>query len=589
MAEKRVQRRLAAILAADVVGYSRLIEADEEGTRARLKRLHSELIEPRIAADGGRIVTTTGDGILAEFPSAVDAVRNALAVQSAIRRHDADQPDERRIAFRVGINLGDVIIEGDDIHGDGVNVAARLEGLCAPGEVTVSASVFDQVGGKLDASFDDLGEHTVKNISRPIRVYRARAEADAAAEPAAAEGPLPLPDKPSIAVLPFQNLSGDPEQEYFADGISEDIITALSHFPWFFVIARNTTFTYKGQPVDVQAVAKELGVRYVLEGSVRKSGDRVRITTQLIEGVSGNHLWAERFDRELDDIFAVQDEITESVANAVAPELLAAEMRQARRRNTPNLDTWTQVMRAHSLINTYSPGDNATATILLNEAIAADPQSCIAHADLAMAQLWAGLYGWSEDTRAAYSAATRSAEAAVDLDGRDAWARTALGWNRMISRQHEEAIRELELAVEINPNLAIAHSVLGQAHAFSGDSVLGLEQTQFAIHLSPRDPLLGVMYAGCGIAYFSAGDYEGGVKWSGQAGQHRPPFNAAYRMVAAALGNLGRIDEARDAAQKFIAHSPGATVTASVRQMPWKLPEHQQALADGLRKAGLPE
>lgn len=317
--------------------------------------------------------------------------------------------------------MGDVIVEGDDIHGDGVNLAARLEGLCGPSEVYVSGTVYDQAAGKLAATFEDLGEQSVKNIDKPVRVYQACVglDADAGADPQVSKEPS-LGDKPSIAILPFNNLSGDPDQDFLGDGVAEDIITALSHFPWFFVIARNTTFTFKGQAVDVQAVARDLGDQYVVEGSVRKAGNQVRVTAQLIDGGSGNHLWAERFDPELDDIFAVQDEITESVAKAVAPELLAAEMRQVRRRNTPNLNTWTQVMRAHSLINTYSPEDNAAATILLEKAIADDPQSCIALADLAMAQLWPGLYGWSEDTRSAYDAAMRSAETAIDLDGRDA-------------------------------------------------------------------------------------------------------------------------------------------------------------------------
>ena len=318
MAEERVQRRLAAILAADVVGYSRLMEADEAGTRARVRSLHSELIDPRIAADGGRIVKTTGDGILVEFGSAVDAVQNALAIQSAMAGRNTELPEEQRLVFRVGINLGDVIIEEDDIHGDGVNVAARLEGLCEPGEVYVSGTVRDHVEGKLAAAFDDLGEQTLKNISKPIHVYRVSAgsgeTAVASDEPVGAPS---LPDRPSIAVLPFENMSGDSEQDYFADGIAEDIITALSRFRWFFVIARNSSFTYKGRNVDVRQVGRELGTRYVLEGSVRKGGNRLRITTQLIEAITGNHLWAEKYDGALEDVFDLQDQITEGVVGAV--------------------------------------------------------------------------------------------------------------------------------------------------------------------------------------------------------------------------------------------------------------------------------
>ncbi len=325
MADERVQRRLAAILVADVVGYSRLIEADEEGTRSRLRSLHSELIDPRIEADGGRIVKTTGDGVLVEFPSAVDAVRNALAINGAMAARDANLPEDRRIQFRIGINEGDVIVEGDDIHGEGVNVAARLETMCEPGEVYVSGTVHDQVAGKRLAAFDDLGEQTVKNISKPVRVYRVR---PGAGEPGqsddAADAPS-LPDRPSIAVLPFDNLSGDPEQEYFADGMAEDIISGLARIRWLTVIARNSSFSYKGQSPDVRKVGQDLAVRYVLEGSVRKAGDRVRIAAQLIEAETGGHLWADRFDGSLVDVFDLQDQITAGVVAAIEPSVRLAE------------------------------------------------------------------------------------------------------------------------------------------------------------------------------------------------------------------------------------------------------------------------
>ncbi len=321
MAEQRVQRRLAAILAADVVGYSQLMEADEEGTRARLRSLYSELIHPRIAADGGRIVKTTGDAVLVEFGSAVDAVRNALDIQGAMHRRNADVPEGIRIEYRAGLNVGDVIVEGDDIHGDGVNVASRLEGLCAPGEVYVSGTVHDHVEGKLAASFEDLGEQTGKNLAKPVRVYRVSPVAETVSVAAIASEVDKMFDRPALAVLPFDNLTRDPEQEYFSDGLTEDIITALSMWRTFPVIARNSTFTYKGRAVKVQEVARELGARYIIEGSVRKAGDRVRVVVQLIDGETGHHLWAERYDRQIDEIFALQDEITERIATTVAPEL----------------------------------------------------------------------------------------------------------------------------------------------------------------------------------------------------------------------------------------------------------------------------
>jgi adenylate cyclase len=323
----RVERRLAAILAADVAGYSRLMGEDEEGTLAQLRAYRRELIDPRVAEHHGRIVKTTGDGLLIEFPSVVEAVSCAITVQRTIAERNARMPVEQKIVFRMGVNLGDIIVEDGDIHGDGVNIAARLEGIAEPGGICISEDAFRQVRGKIEAEFTDLGDQNLKNIARPVRVYRIGQRAAEAHAPS-----LPLPDKPSIAVLPFQNISGDPEQEYFADGMVEEIITAISRVRWFFVIARNSTFTYKGRAVDVKQVGRELGVRYVLEGSVRKAGNRVRITAQLIEAATSNHIWAERYDRELADIFAVQDEITERIVAAIEPELYAAENFRSQRK-----------------------------------------------------------------------------------------------------------------------------------------------------------------------------------------------------------------------------------------------------------------
>ena len=347
MSEERVERRLAAILAADIAGYSRLMGEDEEGTLAALKALRRQLIDPKIKEHRGRIVKTTGDGALVEFASVIDAVRCAVEVQREMAERNADVPAERRIEFRIGLNVGDIIIDEDDIYGDGVNVAARLEALAEPGGICVSRVVRDQVRDKLDFTFDDRGEQQVKNIARPVRVYLVRPGERGLAEIGAVPEASALPEKPSIAVLPFQNLSGDPEQEYFADGIVEDIITALSRNRSFFVISRNTTFTYKGPAIDVAKVARELRVRYVLEGSVRRGGTRVRITAQLIDAASGRHLWADRYDRELADVFAVQDEIARTISSQLAPGIIAAEMQQARRKDASQLDAWDRTMRAH--------------------------------------------------------------------------------------------------------------------------------------------------------------------------------------------------------------------------------------------------
>ncbi len=337
------ERRLTTILAADVVGYSRLMAADEGGTFAQLKTHRKELIGPKIAEYSGRVVKLMGDGTLMEFGSVVDAVHFAVDVQRAMAERNAEVPEDQRITYRIGINIGDIIVEGDDIYGDGVNVAARLEALAEPGGICISRTVFNHVRNKVALAFEDLGELQVKNIPDPVRVYRvdlSRTDTDSVGW-SPDTGSLPLPDKPSIAVLPFENMSGDPEQEFFADGMAEEIITALSRYRWFFVIARNSSFTYKGHAVDVKQVAKELGVRYVLEGSVRKAGDRVRVTAQLIDASTGNHIWAERYDRELDDIFALQDEITQTIVTAIEPELGAVEQERARRKPPDNLDAWT--------------------------------------------------------------------------------------------------------------------------------------------------------------------------------------------------------------------------------------------------------
>src|SRR5438477_2995437 len=394
LSAERVERRLAAILAADVAGYSRLMGRDEAGTLARLKALRRELIDPMVAEHKGRIVKTTGDGLLIAFPTLVEAVACAITVQSGMGSRNAATPEDRRIEFRVGINSGDIIVEDGDIHGDGVNIAARLEGVAEPGGICVSAIVHDQVRDRLDCVFEDLGEQSLKNIVRPVRVYRLRPEigprasrplsgVDAAGTAAVQPAALPLPDKPSIAVLPFQNMSGDPEQEYFVDGMVEEIITALSRIRWLFVIARNSSFTYKGQAVDVKRVGRELGVRYILEGSVRKAGQRVRISGQLIDTETGTHLWANRFDGCLEDVFDLQDELTMSVVGAIEPTLRKAEIERARRKRPESLDAYDFYLRALPFASTAMPEDAEKALPLLEQAIQLDPDYSVAHALIA--------------------------------------------------------------------------------------------------------------------------------------------------------------------------------------------------------------
>jgi adenylate cyclase len=489
MPEDRVDRRLAAILAADIAGYSRLMGIDDEGTLRQLKGHRKELVDPKITEHRGRIVKTTGDGMLVEFVSVVDAVRCAVDVQRGMADRTAQlPPPEKRIQFRVGINVGDIIIDGDDIYGDGVNVAARLEALADPGGIMVSRVVHDQVQDKLGFQFDDLGEQAVKNIARPVGVHRIHLTEQAApAKPTAATTEHAASDRPSIAVLPFVNMSGDPEQEFFADGISEDIITGLSKLRWFFVIARNSSFAYKGKAVDVKRAARELSVRYVLEGSVRKGGNRVRITAQLIDAATSNHIWAARYDGELIDVFALQDEITRKVVSAIEPRLLEAEGVRALTRAPADLDAWELVARANSIFWRMTPANSEAAIALYREAVRRHPAYAPAHSMLAVALLMSGFVGWTAMTGNVKEAADLAARAA-QLDGSHPWAHLALGQLATMRKQTDAAENAFQHALELNPNFAAAHGFLGYALALAGQSERALEHLNQALSLSPHDP-----------------------------------------------------------------------------------------------------
>ena len=588
MAEQRVQRRLAAILVADVVGYSRLIEADEEGTRARLMAVHDEIIDPRIASDGGRIVKTTGDGVLVEFPSAVDAVRNAIQIQEAMERHNADVTVESRITFRVGINVGDVIVEGDDIHGDAVNVASRLEGLCGTGEIYVSGTVFDQAAGKLAASFEDLGEQIVKNIAKPVRVYRA---SPAPAEPGKSgdpSKPLPVPEKPSIAVLPFANLSGDVEQEYFADGISEDIITALSRIRWFFVIARNTTFTYKGQSVDIQRVARDLGVRYVLEGSVRKSGTRVRITGQLIDGETGNHIWADKYDRDLEDVFAVQDEITENIVGALEPQIVVAEHIRSQQKTEQNLDSWDLVLRAMARISEFSQNGTKDALDLLDRAIEIDPTYARAYSHKAWTLVWRALQGW-EEMESVLPVAIGAGEKAIQYDREEPWAYIGWVFISIANRDFEKMASSARTAIELNPNFALAHSHFGLSHAFVGRGAESFEWIEKARRLSPRDMFQGEFDLHTSFACFQVADYQQAAAFAAKSSMPRPEHLYPHLLIAASQGHLSAEGPARDEVAKIMAIVPGYSLAIADKVCVYQNDDDRARFLDGLRKAGLPE
>ena len=513
---------MAAILAADVAGYSRLIGIDEEGTLNRLRSIRAEVIDPAIAAHRGRLVKTTGDGFLAEFASVVDALRCAVDAQQAIAGRNTWIATAERIEFRIGIHQGDIVVEDGDIFGDGVNVAARLEALAEPGGICVSARVQEDAVGRLDLAFEDLGEQTLKNIARPVRVFRVQSESPLPTPPPrAGEGrvgvaglpALALPDKPSIAVLPFQNLSGDPEQEVFADGTVEDITTALSKLRWFFVIARNSSFAYKGRAVNVKQVGCELGVRYILEGSVRKSGNRLRITAQLVEAETGNHVWAERYDRDLDDIFAVQDEITERVVAAIEPELYAAEDFRSQRKPPESLDAWECVIRALSALSQVTSEGRAVAERLCRQAIAIAPGHGQAHSLLAWALLRRTV--WSDDLRAVITEASAETQTALSIDERDPWAHLVQGnlFNRL--RRFDDAARECRRALELNPNFALAHAYFGMALNGLGRYQEAIDSAQHALRLSPNDRNVG-NFANLTIAMgcFGAERYADCLVWA---------------------------------------------------------------------------
>jgi TolB-like protein/Tfp pilus assembly protein PilF len=582
MAVERVQRRLAAILSADVVGYSRLMGEDEAGALARLKELRATLIDPAIAEHRGRTVKLMGDGALVEFSSAVDAVECAVSIQRDMAERTAGLPDSKRIIFRIGVNLGDVIIDGDDIYGDGVNVAARIEGLAEPGGICVSGTVFDQVKGKLDAGFEDLGPQLVKNIAEPVRTYRVTS-AGFSSEPT---GHIAAAVKPSIAVLAFENIGGDPDQEYFSDGISEDIITALSHIPQFHVTARNSTFTYKGQAVDVRSVASELGVRYVLEGSVRKSGQRVRITAQLIDGESGNHLWAERYDRDLEDIFAVQDEITQTVVAALQPELTRSEIERARQKPPDSLDAWDLYQRGLWHLFRSNENDNAAAIKLFVEATEADPDFINPYVGLVEGYVYEVVLGYgNRNPQDAFAPARK----AVEIDPQNASAHKALGMAYFINRDHPSAIAEFKLAIHLNPSDAHLYPYLGFAQAFSGLAEDALDNFLMAMKLSPRDPMFGWFHNGMGVSLLHLQRHEECVEWVRKALQYPNVIWAIRAYAISALAHLGRTEECRQELDDLLALQPDCTISLLQRSRLTTDQSYSDHFVEGLRKAGLPD
>jgi adenylate cyclase len=583
--EERVERRLAAILCADIVGYSRLMGADEEGTLSSLKTHRRELIDPLIATHQGRIVKTTGDGFLIEFASVVDAVRFAVVLVQGMTDRNADVPEDRRMRFRVGINLGDIIVDDNDIFGDGVNVAARLEALAEPGEIYVSSSVREQVGEKLPICFIDRGEHHVKNIARPVRVYRIDSTRPDGV-PQATQPVVAASVRPSIAVLPFTNMTAGDEQEYFTDGIVEDIISGLSRIKWLLVIARNTSFIYKGKAVDVKQVGRELRVRYVLEGSVRKAGNRVRITAQLIDAETGAHVWADRYDRSLDDIFAVQDEITLSTVGAIEPSLREAEIERVKRKRPENLDAYDLLLRA--LPHTYAamPAEARVAVPLLERALTLEPDYGLAHAYLAWCrEVLFVREGFKVEDR---SAALRHARAAIE-HGRDDANALALGAFVIAMVEHDRvtATDMLEAALALSPSCSLALLLGAAGLAWGGDAKRALEWGERGIRLSPHDRLAFGAYHSLAIGHLLQGRHDEAANAARRAIQSNPGFSLSHMLLAVALAKLDRLAEAKEAVSRVLALQPNFTIRGFCEGL--AVPESLASiLIEGCDAAGLP-
>jgi adenylate cyclase len=622
MANQDFKRKLTAILSADVKGYSRLMGEDEEAT-VRTITAHRKVITSVIEKYRGRVVDSPGDNILAEFVSVVDAVQSGVEIQEVIRAKNAELPEERKMEFRIGINLGDVIQEGERIYGDGVNIAARVEGLADPGGICISGSAYEQIENKLALGYDYIGEHTVKNIVKPIRVYKVptgpetlqkvteekrpapgwqgtalavvialvvvaggvaiwksyRPPTSPPIEAASVEKmAFPLPDKPSIAVLPFDNLSEDPKQEYFSDGITEEIISALGSVPKLFVIARNSTFTYKGKPVKVQQVAEELGVRYVLEGSVRKAGDKMRITAQLVDALNGHHLWSKRYDRNLSDIFAVQDELTKEIITAMQVKLTEGEQARAAARGTDNLEAYLKCLQANEYSSRSNIESNALAKQLAEEAIALDPEYAWAYYRLASTHQQDVWFGTSKSPIKSFAKAKELLQKAIVLDENLAEAHGLLGFIYAVEKRHDEALAQGKKAVALNPNSAGAHMYLGKVLIFAGKHEEAIPEYKIAIRLNPITPSY-YMWS-LGLSYAATGQYDEGIAWCEKAVHMEPDSLMARIMLTAVYSWSGRDEEARAEAAEVLRINPDFSLEKFAKRA-------KPGLVSALRKAGL--
>jgi len=620
------KRKLTAILSADVKDYSRLMGEDDEAT-VRTITAYREIITDVVQKYRGRVVDSPGDNILAEFASVIDAVSSAVEIQQKLKTKNAELPEERKMEFRIGVNLGDVIHEDERIYGDGVNVAARVENLADPGGICVSGTVFDQIESKLPLGYEYLGEQSVKNISKPVRIYKALMDPEAVGkvigeqrvEPRqgqrvalaavtvlllivgglliwrSASPPVqvasiekmafPLPDRPSIAVLPFDNLSDDPEQEYFSDGLTEEIIAALSSVPKLFVIARNSTFTYKGKPVKVQQVSEELGVRYVLEGSVRKGGDKIRITAQLIDAITGNHLWAEQYDRDIKDIFAVQDEITKNIITAMQVKLTKGEEVKAASKGTKNLEAYLKYLQANELVNKINPESNALAKQLAQEAIALDPDYAWAYYILGRSNMMDVWVKTSKSPKESIGKAIELAKKAIALDDTNTEAHGLLGFLFSMTRQHDKAVSEAEKGVALNPNSAYAHFIMGKTLFFAGRSEESIPEYKKAIRLNPIPPNNHLWSLGLSYAYTE--QYDEAIKWCEKAVRQEPNDLLARMMTTVVYSLSGQDENARAEVAEVIRIQPKFSLEKFEKKLTYKKEVDKERFLGALRKAGL--
>ena len=590
MADEGFKRKLASILNADVEGYSRLMDDDEEAT-VRTLTTYRNAITDLTQQFRGRVVDSPGDNILSEFTSVVDAVNCAVEIQRDLAERNTELPYNRQMHFRIGVNLGDVIEEEGRIYGDGVNIAARVESLSEAGGICISGRAYDQVANKLGLEYENLGKHEVKNISTPIRIYRIIMGNDFSERFAAEEqAAFPLPEKPSIAVLPFNNMSGDSEQEYFSDGITEDIITALSRSPWLFVISRNSSFAYRGSMVDVKQVSRELGVRFILEGSVRKAGNRVRVTAQLIDGTKGNHVWAEKYDGELQDIFDLQDRITQQVVATLLTQIQTYVGEIPKRLERPDYVTWDLLARGWKLFYELTKDSLAAAEKIFRKAVTNSPTSCDAHHLLAGVLSHQVLMGYVSDRDMMFSEAYERAKRAVSLDEKNEYAHWALGVIQNRRGKYDLAIAEFKRAIELNPNCSLAYGTLGNVLSYGGgDPDESIKYNEIAIRSNPMDPSIFFRYSGISIAHFMAGRYSEASQWALKSVHRKPSWRIGHAVLAASLAQLNLLKEAREAANNYLENFPNETISDILKLIPIKRPEDARRFEEGLCKSGLPE